>query len=148
MSIGVWFPFDRLNPERFSPSYDGNSVTNADRVVKIQYGDGYAQYIRDGENWQRQNFSYTWKNVAFEDFATLKPFTIPQTGDCTDLKDIPDGNILYQFLETVRTLEPFNFTLPRLNKTIQVRCSEYELKINSFHLCDITAKFETDYSLN
>lgn len=148
MSLGTSFPFDRLRKTRFSPSFDGNSISNADRIVTVQYGDGYAQYIRDGENWKKHKFSYSWKNLDFQDFADVPAFTVPQNGDCTNLTNIPDGNILFQFLETVRTNKPFNFTIPYLNQIVQVRVTEYEMKIAQFAHCDLTVKFETDYSLN
>ena len=148
MALSRSFPFDTNNPDRFSPSYDGNAIDVADRVITMQYGDGYAKYVRDGENWQKHRFSYTWKAVPFKNVADVEAFVIPDDGNCTALSsDIPVGNILLQFFEDVRTLTPFNFTLPKVGWQKQVRLTSIKYEFPTFNTCDITVDMETDYTL-
>ena len=148
MAVNTYFPFDSNNEEKFSPSYDGNAVENSDRVITMQYGDGYAKYIRDGENWQKHKFSFSWKAVPFADTRTVESFEIPQNGDCTNLNPaIPVGNILIQFFESVRGLTPFNFTIPKLNWQRQVRLVSIKYEFPTFNTCDISVDMETDFTL-
>lgn len=147
MAVAKTFPFDSMREDRFSPSYDGNSYTNADRVQKVQFGDGYAQYIRDGANWKKHTFQYKWVNVNFTPLDKLEnPFEIPNHGDCAIL-DVADGNIIFQFLEDVRTITPFNFKIPKLGITKQVRCTGYSIEHTSFDAVTINMSIETDYTL-
>ena len=147
MAVVKTFPFDSLREDRFSPSYDGNSYTNADRVQKVQFGDGYAQYIRDGANWQKHTFQYKWVNVKFTPLDKLeKPFEIPDHGDCYNI-EVTDGNVIFQFLEDVRTITPFNFKIPKLGITKQVRCTGYSIEHTSFDAVTINMSIETDYTL-
>lgn len=147
MAVAKTFPFDSMREDRFSPSYDGNSYTNADRVQKVQFGDGYAQYIRDGANWKKHTFQYKWVNVNFTPLDKLEnTFDIPNHGDCSGL-DVADGNIIFQFLEDVRTITPFNFKIPKLGITKQVRCTGYSIEHTSFDAVTINMSIETDYTL-
>ena len=147
MAVAKTFPFDSLREDRFSPSYDGNRYTNADRVQKVQFGDGYAQYIRDGANWQKHTFEFKWVNVNFTPLDKLKnTFDIPSHGDCSSL-EVADGNIILQFLEDVRTITPFNFKIPKLGITKQVRCTGYSIEHTSFDAVTINMSIETDYTL-
>lgn len=147
MAISTTFPFDSSREDRFSPSYDGNSYTNADRVQKIQFGDGYIQYIRDGANWQKHTFQYKWNNVEFTPLDKLSgTINIPAHGDCVGI-DYPDGNIIFQFMEDVRTIKPFLFKIPKLGITKQVRCTGYSIEHASFDTVNISISMETDYTL-
>lgn len=147
MAVAKTFPFDSLREDRFSPSYDGNSYTNADRVQKVQFGDGYAQYIRDGANWQKHTFQYKWVNVNFTPLDKLEnTFEIPDHGDCSMI-EVADGNVIFQFLEDVRTITPFNFKIPKLGITKQVRCTGYSIEHTSFDAVTINMSIETDYTL-
>jgi hypothetical protein len=147
MAVAKTFPFDSMREDRFSPSYDGNSYTNADRVQKVQFGDGYAQYIRDGANWKKHTFQYKWVNVNFTPLDKLeKPFEIPDHGDCYNI-EVTDGNVIFQFLEDVRTITPFNFKIPKLGITKQVRCTGYSIEHTSFDAVTINMSIETDYTL-
>lgn len=147
MAVAKTFPFDSMREDRFSPSYDGNSYTNADRVQKVQFGDGYAQYIRDGANWKKHTFQYKWVNVNFTPLDKLEhPFEIPDHGDCQSL-EVADGNVIFQFLEDVRTITPFNFKIPKLGITQQVRCTGYSIEHTSFDAVTINMSIETDYTL-
>lgn len=148
MAIGVYFPFDPTRPNKFSPSYDGNAIENADRIITMQYGDGYAKYIRDGINWQKHKFSYSWKNLPFRNPHEIEDFEVPRDGDCSVLDpEIPVGNILFQFFEDVRGITPFNFTLPKVNWQKQVRVTSVKYEFPSFNTCDITVDMETDFTL-
>lgn len=147
MAVAKTFPFDSIREDRFSPSYDGNSYTNADRVQKVQFGDGYAQYIRDGANWQKHTFQYKWVNVNFTPLDKLEnTFEIPDHGDCYNI-EVTDGNVIFQFLEDVRTITPFNFKIPKLGITKQVRCTGYSIEHTSFDAVTINMSIETDYTL-
>ena len=147
MAVAKTFPFDSLREDRFSPSYDGNRYTNADRVQKVQFGDGYAQYIRDGANWQKHTFEFKWVNVDFTPIDKLEtPVVIPDHGDCSMLS-ASDGNIIFAFLEDVRTITPFNFRIPKLGVTKQVRCTGYSIEHTSFDTVTINMSVETDYTL-
>ena len=176
MAVAKTFPFDSLREDRFSPSYDGNRYTNADRVQKVQFGDGYAQYIRDGANWQKHTFEFKWANVEFTPLDKLEipvippvdetpelpdetpevqevysqnvtnTFVIPGHGDCWEL-NVPVGNIIFAFLEDVRTITPFNFRIPKLGITKQVRCTGYSMEHTSFNTVTINMSVETDYTL-
>ena len=147
MAVAKTFPFDSLREDRFSPSYDGNRYTNADRVQKVQFGDGYAQYIRDGANWQKHTFEFKWVNVDFTPIDKLEtPVVIPDHGDCYTLS-ASDGNIIFAFLEDVRTITPFNFRIPKLGVTKQVRCTGYSIEHTSFDTVTINMSVETDYTL-
>lgn len=149
MSIGITFPYDLEHPDRFSPSFDGNSLSNADRVITVQYGDGYAKYIRDGANWKKEKFTYSWKDVPFTDLALLtQEITVLDSGNYTGLiTDIPVGNILYAFFQKVRTITPFNFQLPKVNRSVQVRCTGVKFEFPTFNTCDISVDMETDFTL-
>lgn len=147
MAVAKTFPFDSLREDRFSPSYDGNRYTNADRVQKVQFGDGYAQYIRDGANWQKHTFEFKWTNVNFTPIDKLEyPVIVPSNGDCTSLT-ASDGNVIFAFLEDVRTITPFNFRIPKLGVTKQVRCTGYSIEHTSFDTVTINMSVETDYTL-
>lgn len=149
MSIGITFPYDLEHPDRFSPSFDGNSLSNSDRVITVQYGDGYAKYIRDGANWKKEKFTYSWKNVPFTDLAELnQDIETPDLGNCTGMfTEIPVGNVLYSFFQKVRTITPFNFQLPKVNRSVQVRCTGIKFEFPTFYTCDISVDMETDFTL-
>lgn len=147
MAVAQTFPFDSLREDRFSPSYDGNRYTNADRVQKVQFGDGYAQYIRDGANWQKHTFEFKWTNIKFTPIDKLESeIVIPLDGDCYAL-NADEGNIIFAFLEDVRTITPFNFRIPKMGVTKQVRCTAYSLEHTSFDTVTINLSVETDYTL-
>ena len=59
--------------------------------------------------------------------------------------DRPAGGVA--FLEDVRTITPFNFRIPKLGVTKQVRCTGYSIEHTSFDTVTINMSVETDYTL-
>lgn len=70
---------DTLTPA-LNPSMSGSSGSEAPRVIRAQFGDGYAQSSPDGLNVSPLAFNAMWENMLNADAESIKTFLRAHVG--------------------------------------------------------------------
>jgi phage-related protein len=101
----------------------GVEINKRKRVLTAKFGNGYEEVAEGGLNSDESVYDIAWDNV-----------------------ELPDAEIIYQFLADKLRIVPFLIDIPGLGR-VQVKCMELKRVWTNSFLNAVTASLQRDYTI-